>query len=240
MKISNTFKDVVYKIIVLKKMYTTFKQHRIKVIIELKINAKIKKGQKLYAIEYMQKNSTKMVKQGDLLLYCDQRRNEDTNGKKPNFKDNSRQIEQLRKDKFPNRWKEKKENGELYFIYIPELQELVTEEILNNTQHKNKRFSKKILENKLNKSNFKCEITGLPVSEGHLAGDHWIPKERCGVSNSQNCVILNKILNEKKNNHNPLDWFCNSLLINFLNICKRTGMDIGNVKEHLIKFIQEF
>ena len=52
-------------------------------------------------------------------------------------------------------------------------------------------------------------------------------------------MILNKILNEKKNNHLPEDWFCNHLLKNFLNVCKRMGY-IENVKIKLIKFIQEY
>ena len=52
--------------------------------------------------------------------------------------------------------------------------------------------------------------------------------------------ILNKILNEKKNKHEPIDWFCKSLLSNFLNICKKVGMDLQTVKDKLINFIQEF
>ena len=54
-----------------------------------------------------------------------------------------------------------------------------------------------------------------------------------------NCVILNKILNEKKNTHLPEDWFCKHLLTNFLNICKRMGV-LDNIKTKLINFIQEF
>lgn len=238
-KKSKTFKEFVNKIITLKKLYVKFKEHRIKVLTELKIKNKFK-GQKSYALEYMIKYPTKMVKQGDLLYYCDKRRNEDTNGKNPNFKDNSRGIEKLRRDILPNCWKEKKINGELYFIYLPELKELVTNEIVNNSKYKKDEFSKEIIKAKLYNCNSKCELTGLPISEGHLAADHWIPKESGGKSISQNCVILNKILNEKKNNHNPVDWFCKTLLTNFLNLCKRSGMDLGNVKNKIINFIQEF
>ena len=233
------FKDIVNKIIALKRIYIKFKEHRIQRLNEFKLKHNFR-GQKAYAIEYMLKYPTKMIKQGDLLLYCDKRRNEDTNGKKPNFKDNSRGIESLRKDITPNCWVEKRVSGELHFIYLPELQEIVTEQIIKNTKYKNKGFSKKIIVLKLKNCNYKCELTGLPKTEGHLAADHWNPKESGGISQIDNCVILNKVLNEKKNKHNPIEWFCNSLLTNFLNICKRTGMDSETVKYKLINFIQEF
>jgi len=232
-------RDVVHKIIALKKMYQKFKEHRINILNKFKDNHKFK-GQKAYAIEYMLEHPTRMVKQGDLLYYCDKRRNEDTGGVKPNFKDNSRGIESLRKDITPNCWMEKRLNGELYFIYLPELKELVTDKIIKNTKYKNEGFTREILVSKLENCNYRCELTGLPKSEGYLAGDHWNPKERGGDSKIENCVILNKILNEKKNKHEPTDWFCKSLLTNFLNICKRTGMDLKIVKEKLINFIQEF
>ena len=233
------FKNLVSKIIALKKMYRKFKEHRINILNVLKKEKKFR-GQKKYAIEFMLKQPTKMVKQGDLLLYCDKRRYEDTNGKKPNFPDNSRQIEALRKDIIPNCWKEKKIDNQLHFIYLPELKELITDEIIENTKHKNDGFSKEIIKSRMDSSNYKCELTGLPVSECHLAGDHWNPKEGGGESKIENCVILNKILNEKKNKHDPIVWFCKSLLSNFLNICKRTGMDLETVKPKLIGFIQEF
>lgn len=231
-------KKYVHKIICLKKLYQLFKNHRIHVLNEL--GKKFAKGQKKYAVEYMKNKPTRMIKQGDLLAYCDKRRYEDTNGNKPNYKDNSRGIEKLRKDELPNCWQEKKLNGELYFIYLPELQELVTEEIINNTKHKKKGFSSDIIKLKLDLSNYQCEVTGLPVSQGHLAGDHWIPKEGGGTSEQDNCVILNKLLNEKKNKRDPVDWFCKSIMTNYLKICIRVGMDINIVKQSLIKFIQEF
>jgi hypothetical protein len=233
-----TFKNIVYKIIVVKRLYNILIPHRIKHFDELE--KRFKKGQKKYAIEFMKNNPTTMIKQGDLLAYCDNRRNEDTNGKKPNFKDNSRAIEQLRKDILPNCWREKIINGELHFIYIPELRELVEEKIINNTKHKNQGFSKEIITTKLNESKYTCELTGLPVSEGSLAGDHWIPKEGGGISDTKNCVIINKILNEKKNKHPPVEWLCKTILTNFLKICKKTGMNMNEVKLKLITFIQEF
>jgi len=235
-----TFKNTVYKIIALKRMYDIVIPHRIKHFDDILLTQKIKKGQKLYVIEYMKKNPLRMLKQGDVLAYCDKRRNEDTNGKKPNFKDNSRAIEKLRKDILPNCWKEKKINGELYFIYLPELLELVEEKIINNTMHKNQGFSKEIITTKLIECKYTCELTGLPYSEGSLAGDHWIPKEGGGISDTKNCVIINKILNEKKNKHPPVEWFCKTFLTNFLKICEKTGMNINEVKLKLITFIQEF
>jgi len=75
---------------------------------------------------------------------------------------------------------------------------MITDEIIENTKHRNDRFSKEIIKSKMDSSNYKCELSGLPVSEGHLAGDHWIPKEGGGESNIDNCIILNKILNEKR------------------------------------------
>lgn len=238
-KKGKTLKDIVHNIIVLKKMYQKFKEHRINILNKFKDKHKFR-GQKKYAIEYMQKHPTEMIKQGDLLLYCDKRRNEDTKGEKPNYSDNSRQIEQLRKNITPNCWIEKVVNGYLYFMYVPEVKELVTNEIINNSKHKKDDFSPEIKKSALEKSNYECEITGLPISDGNLACDHWNPKEGGGESKKENCVVLNKILNEKKNKHPPIKWFCKSLLSNFLNICKKTGMDLKKVKLELIEFIQEF
>lgn len=225
-------------LLTLNKLYKTWEMHRLYTLDIL--DKKFKSGQKKYAVEYMKQHSKKMVKQGDLLKYCDERRCQDTAGKKPNFKDNSRGIEQLRKDVLPLSWIEKKINGELYFIYIPELKDLISDEIINNTKHKNQGFPKEIIQSKSSECNFKCELTGLPVSEGHLAGDHWNPKEGGGISDPINCIIINKILNEKKNKHPPVEWFCKSLLTNFLTICNKTGMNMGDVKDKLITFIQEF
>jgi len=232
-------KDIVYIIISLKIIYAKFKEHRINILEKFKRENKFR-GQKAYAIEYMLKYPTKIIKQGDLLYYCDKRRNEDTGGNKPNFKDNSRGIEFLRKNIAPICWIEKRLNGELYFMYLPELKELFTDQIIKNTKYKNEGFSKEILLLKLKNCNYKCELTGISKSDGDLAGDHWNPKESGGTSNIENCIIMNKILNEKKNKHEPVSWFCKSLLTNFLNICKRTEMDLETVKKKLINFIQEF
>ena len=148
------------------------------------------------------------------------------------FGDPPRQFESFRRDKTNGHWHEDKIGPYKYVKFkIP-----TEEEIIVSKDHG---FSSDIQNKRLQECNNRCEITGLPFSEGKLACDHWYPKEKGGQSDEKNCVILNKILNEKKNNHLPEDWFCNHLLKNFLNVCKRMG-DIENVKIKLIKFIQEF
>ena len=196
-------------------------------------------SQKWFAIEYMLKHPFMFVNQGELLHYCDSRRNEVTNGIHKGYRDNSRGIESLRKDKFPLCWEERKVNKSLYFKYIPQKKEWVNEEIIHYSNKKTG-FPKKIIKEKLQEANFKCELTGLPQEEGKLAADHWFPKEKNGENIKENCVIINKILNEKKNKTPPLEWFCGYLLNNFMNICKKTGMDIEDVKKSLINYIKEW
>lgn len=208
---------------------------------ELKVlKSKFRKNtQKWFAVEYMMMNPFTFVNQGEMLHYCDKRRNEVTNGKEKGFRDNSRGIESLRKDKYPLRWIEIKKNNNLYFKYIPQKEEWEKDLII---VHSNKRcgFSKKIINTKLDSCHNKCELTGLPIEEGKLAADHWYPKEKGGESTKENCVILNKILNEKKNNTLPTEWFCNHIIHNFMNICKKSGMDIENVKNYLIEYINKW
>jgi len=148
------------------------------------------------------------------------------------FGDPPRRFELFRKDQTPGYWDEKKIGRNKYVKFkIP-----IEENILVSKDHG---FTLDIRNKRLKESNNTCEITGLSFCEGKVACDHWFPKEKGGKSEENNCVILNKILNEKKNNHLPDDWFCNHLLTNFLNICKRMD-NIDIVKSKLIKFIQEF
>lgn len=183
-----------------------------------------------YIFEYLKLNPCKYVKQGNVLLYCDYRRNDETKGLKPNFKDNSRQIEKLRKEKCPNCWKEKKINGELWFKFLPHNEIII---------FKDKTFSKNIIQNQLIHCYHKCEITGIPSSEIKLSADHWISKYNNGPNDQNNCVILCKFLNEQKNKYDPLYWFCKTILTNFLKIYKRLGK-LEEAKQNLIEFINKF
>lgn len=184
-------------------------------------------------------NLNKFIKQGDLLKYCDDRRCHFTNGKYPNYKDNSRGVESLRKDKLPLEWIEIKKNGELYFKYCPENKKFVSNDIIERNRYKNEGFSKELINSKLEECKYLCEITGLPATQGQLAADHFIPKEKGGLNNKNNCIIINKILNEKKNNHNPIEWFSETIITNFLNICKKIGI-LAEAKSKLINFIENF
>ena len=197
-------------------------------------------GQLQYAIEYLLKpeNINKFVKQYDVIQYTDYRRTQDTNGKEKGYKDGSRAIESMRKDKYPCMWIETIKNKDLYFKFAPWNKYFVNDTIIKNTNRKES-FSGAVIVQKLEETKYTCEITGLSESEGGLAGDHWFPKEKGGKSEKENCVILNKILNEKKNNHMPIHWFCKTLLTNFMNVCKKTNM-LEDCKAELKKFIDAF
>jgi hypothetical protein len=215
-----------------------------KIIIYKHLNNKSnnhKKGQLKYVFEYLIKpeNLDKFVKQGDVLFYCDKRRNEDTNGDKKNFKDNSRQVEKMRKDIYPLEWIEVSKGGELFFKYDALNKKNISKNLYEKHKYKNDSFNKNTIDEKLKLTNYLCEITGLPESEGKLAADHFIPKEKGGKSEKNNCIIINKVLNEKKNNKMPIEWFCETILTNFMNICKHVGI-IEECKKKLINFIKDF
>lgn len=200
-----------------------------------------KKGQLDYVFEYLMKpeHLGRFVKQGDILLYCDKRRNEDTEGKHPNYKDNSRQVEKMRKDMYPLEWEEVSKNGDLWFKFVPEKKRYITDTIIKAHQYKKDAFDKAIIREKMQLCNYKCSITGIPQHNGDLAADHFIPKEKGGLSVAVNCVIINKLLNEQKNKKMPVEWFCETLLTNFMNICKSVNM-LEECKETMIQFIREF
>ena len=225
------------------KWYNKYKRQCIDDLIEAKKEAKVRRGQMLYAFEYMIKNPTRLINQGELLKYCDDRRCEVTEGNKPNFKDNSRQIEKLRKDTFPHRWIElfRKDGTGLFFKYHKDLLRYIDEDVIKFSKSKKDNFSREVIQLKMRETNRICELTGLPVNyQCKVATDHWIPKEQCGSSTYENCVILIKLLNESKNNHYPTKWFCKSLLTNFLKVCQRSEMDMNKVKKELHLFIEEF
>jgi hypothetical protein len=152
--------------------------------------------------------------------------------------DPSRAFEILRKDKLPSQWLEVTIKGRKYVKYFPELKETYNSEIYNSQINRKDSFPKDLIDAKLNECNRKCAITGLPESEGKLAADHWNPKEKGGLSEPKNCVILNKHLNEKKNNMTPVEWFI-GLVTNFINVCISTGMDKEKVKADLIQMIMK-
>jgi len=216
--------NILYKIIHWKQLDNAIKK------------CKIKKGANLYAFEYCKLHLNEYVRIKDVTEYCNDRHKQQTGHQ---FGDGSRAFETLRKDKLPLEWSEKYESGDKYVKYTPHIKEKVCSKIINNHKHKSDSFNKCIIEEKLKLSNYKCSITGIPQDNGELAADHFIPKEKGGTSNEKNCVIINKILNEKKNKKMPIEWFCETLLTNFMNICRNVGL-LEECKNKLIKFIQHF
>tara|TARA_B100001094_G_C18106117_1_gene758471 strand:+ start:216 stop:872 length:657 start_codon:yes stop_codon:yes gene_type:complete len=207
----------------------------------LKMQKSFRNGQKKYALDYLLKpsNLCRFIKQGDLLQYCDNRRSIETNRLKPNYRDNSRSIELLRKDIKPLEWTEVIKDRELWFRHSPNIKKYHSEKTLNLYKRRNNGFTTEIIRKKMENCKYKCEITGLSSNESCIAADHFIPKEKGGNSKENNCIIINKILNEKKNRHDPIDWFCKHLLTNFMNICKRMGI-LDTCKTKIKNFIDEF
>jgi hypothetical protein len=202
--------------------------------------AKIRRGQKVYAIDYMKMHAGKYVKQSDLLLYCDSRRREDTGGNNKNYSDNSRQVELLRKNNLPLEWDERYIGRELWYRYDPSIKDRYTDDVIAQHADKNQTFSSEVKKSKLKEANFACEITGIPFpASKDLNADHFIPREKGGASTSDNCVIISAHLNTTKNKQMPIEWFCKSLLTNFMNICKRVGL-LDEAKAKLKQFIDEF
>ena len=196
----------------------------------------IKKGANLYAFDFLKLNLNKYVRIKDVQEYCNKRTKEETGHP---LGDPPRAFEILRKDKLPLEWSELKYKKNKYIKYTPHIKEKICNQIIDNHKHKNDSFDKVIIEEKLKLSNYKCGITGIPQDNGDLAADHFIPKEKGGLSNFNNCVIINKILNEKKNKKMPIEWFCETILTNFMNICKNVGI-LEKCKTFMIKFIEDF
>uniref|UniRef100_A0A6C0EVH8 HNH nuclease domain-containing protein n=1 Tax=viral metagenome TaxID=1070528 RepID=A0A6C0EVH8_9ZZZZ len=215
---------ILYKIIYWKQIENAIKK------------CKIKKGANMYAFEYLKLNLNKYVRIKDVQEYCNKRTKEETGHP---LGDPPRAFEILRKDKLPLEWSEIKYKKNKYVKYTPQIKDTICNKIIDTHKHKNDGFNKHIIEEKLKLSNYKCSITGIPQDNGELAADHFIPKEKGGLSDKTNCVIINKILNEKKNKKMPIEWFCETILTNFMNICKNVGI-IQECKEKIIKFVQEF
>ena len=197
---------------------------------------KIKKGANLYAFEYLKLNLCKYVRIKDVQEYCSTRHKEETGNP---LGDPPRAFEILRKDKLPLEWSELQYKKNKYVKYTPNIKDKISKEIIDNNMNKSDCFTKKIIEKKLISANFKCCITGIPQDNGGLAADHFIPKEKGGLSDYNNCIIINKLLNEKKNKKLPIEWFCETILTNFMTICKTVGI-LEECKNQLVKFIQEF
>lgn len=196
----------------------------------------IKKGANLYAMEYLKLNLDKYVRIKDVQEYCNKRTKEETGHP---LGDPPRAFEILRKDKLPLEWSEIKYRKNKYVKYTPHIKDKICSTIINTHKHKHESFSKVIIEERLKLSNYKCSITGIPQDNGDLAADHFVPKEKGGLSNFDNCIIINKILNEKKNKKMPIEWFCETILTNFMEICKNVGI-LEECKKKLIKFIEDF
>jgi len=216
--------NMLYKIIYWKQIENAIKK------------CNIKKGANLYAFEYLKLNLNKYVRIKDVQEYCNMRTKEETGNP---LGDPPRAFEILRKDKLPLEWSEIKYRKNKYVKYATHMKEKVCSQIIDNHKHKNDSFNKSIIDEKLKLSNYKCCITGIAQDNGNLAADHFIPKEKGGLSDYNNCIIINKILNEKKNNKLPIEWFCETLLTNFLNICKNVGI-LEECKDKIIKFVQQF
>lgn len=197
---------------------------------------RIKRGANLYAFEFMKKNSGKYVRVKDVQEFCNERTKEETGSP---LGDPPRSFEILRKDKLPLEWSELQYKKNKYVKYTPEKKKYLCENIINSHKHKSDSFEKNIIQKQLENSNYKCSITGLPQENGDLAADHFIPKEKGGKSTIENCVIINKILNEKKNKKMPIEWFCETLLTNFMKICKDVGI-LEECKEKIINFVKNF
>lgn len=196
----------------------------------------VRKNSSIYnAIQFLKRyaNLDKHVRVADVTSYASEKRKE-VHGEP--LGDPPRSFEMLRKNRLPGEWHHFQYKRSKYVKYVPYLKEVLGNRILD--EHKNDCFGERIISKKMEMANYRCQITGISSDNGKLAADHFIPKEKGGTSDEHNCVIMNKELNERKNNKSPVKWFCESILSNFLKLCKLTAVE--NYKQQLIKFIQEF
>jgi hypothetical protein len=169
--------NMLYKIIYWKQIENAIKK------------CKIKKGANLYAFEYLKLHLNKYVRIKDVQEYCNFRNKQETGHP---LGDPPRAFEVLRKDKLPLEWSEIQYKKNKYVKYTPYIKDKFCTKIIDNHKHKNNSFNKNIIEKKIKLSNYKCSITGIPQNNGDLAADHFIPKEKGGLSDYNNCVIINK------------------------------------------------
>jgi hypothetical protein len=198
--------------------------------------ANVKKGANKYAFEFMRMNVGKFVRLVDVQDYSSEQRKKAVGRA---LGDPPRSFEILRKDRLPLEWEEFEAGGYKYVKYSPHKKFEHTEKIVDAHKNRKDGFSKQVITEKLEHYGYKCAITGLPVSEGALAADHWIPKEKGGLSVPGNCVILNKVLNEKKNNMMPVEWFMTGPMENFMKACVAAGMDKESVKAELMRALEK-
>jgi len=222
--------------------YSIVKRKRIlrKILYRIKIRyaekeSGVKFGANKYAFQYLWDNPDEFVLVSNVQDYCSQQ-SKLIRGKP--LGDPSRAFEILRNDLLPLQWLETKIKQRKYVKYFPELKKYYSTEIHKSQKNRKDSFPRDLIDDKIKEYKYKCAITGLPASECGLAADHWNPKEKGGLSEPKNCVILNKHLNEKKNNMTPVEWFI-GLVTNFINVCITTGMDKEKVKDELIQMIMK-
>jgi len=189
-----------------------------------------------FAFEYMSMYPGQYVLCKEVQEYCSVKTKEI---KGEVLGDPPRAFEMCRKNYYPLEWDEQKVGRLKLVRFNPDKKGEVTDQVYKDNCHKHEGFSKGIIQEKMLEAGFKCEITGLPVSDGALAADHFYPREKGGESIKENCVILNKILNEKKNNQLPVYWFSRSILTNFLKVSSKVGT-LEKTKEELLEFIKNY
>ena len=141
--------------------------------------ANVRRGANSYAFDFMRKNAGRFVRLADVQEYCSEQHKKLT-GKV--LGDPPRSFEILRKDKLPLEWDEFEVRGLKYVKYAPHKKAMYTDTIVDAHKNRGDGFSKQIISSKLEQFGYKCAITGLPISEGALAADHWMPKEKGGLS----------------------------------------------------------
>lgn len=192
-----------------------------------------------FALEYLEKNENNFVSVAAVQDYCNERRKAIREDKK-GYGDPSRSFEILRKDRLQLMWEEKMEGKCKYVKFNPEVRRQASKAVIEANNPRSDGFSSEMKQIILNRANHRCEITRVPLDESQLAIDHWNPKQGGGESKPENGVVMIKHLNEQKNNTSPVQWFCESVLTNFCNLCRRCGMDMQSVGYGIIDFLIVF